>query len=108
MPRYIVKLADDIFVEWSTVSDCYVTPAMNKEELREYCKESRPDQDPDHVVNRVIARGHSAMWMYENMTPEDAVSGNRCGPNETQATLEEIIADVVARRDENAQKAKTT
>lgn len=81
MPRYLVKLADDAYVEWSTVVDAPVSSVMTRADVLL--------DDPARVM-RCDANGHSATW-FEPQTVEQLVAGNRAGDGETELSVEEII-----------------
>lgn len=81
MPHYMVKLADDAYVEWSTVVDAPITHVMTRTQAAH--------DDPERV-ERCDKNGHSAMW-FEAQTAEQLVSGNRAGAGETELSLPEIL-----------------
>jgi hypothetical protein len=96
MPKFLVKLADNEYVEWSTVVDAPVTPVMDREqaiaasyrrirggrevERREYAAER---------VARTDRNGHSALWL-DPEPVEEIIAGNRAGEGETELTLEQL------------------
>ena len=92
MGRYIVKLADNKYVEWSTVVDSPVTYIMDSDEVLEYIKDTRQDQDPVEVLNRINSNNHSAMW-FGPQTPEELILCNRAGKNESELFLYELIEE---------------
>ena len=86
MPRYIAKLGDDQYVDWSEIVDAPVSRVMSREEaVTEYGEDrvARADRtgtsiiDPDSLM--------------DGITPEEIIVGNRAGPNETELTLEKIL-----------------
>lgn len=81
MPRYLVKLADDEYVEWSTVVDAPVTYIMDRDTAIGY-------RDAE-TVERTDRKGHSAFDMAA-MSPDDVVLGNRAGEDEATLSLEQI------------------
>lgn len=99
MGRYICH-HDGFFFEWSTVVDAPVTYAMPREEFEQYYREeygrSRMD-DFERRMARAIETGTSA----HGYTLEDVVSGNRAGPDETEATFEQIIKELHDRPEED-------
>jgi hypothetical protein len=82
MSRYLIKLADDAYVEWSTVVDAPVSGVFTRSELIE--------QDQADRIERCDKYGHSAMW-FGPQTAEELIAGNRAGFQETALTLDEII-----------------
>lgn len=91
MPKFIVKLAEDKFVEWSTIVDAPVTYILSKEGMIEYldAEYGRASKENNVVrVDRADKTGTSSM-MGDDL--ESIVSGNRAGPKETEISLAEII-----------------
>lgn len=84
MPRYIAKLADDAYVDWSTVVDAPVSWVLNREQAVKEWTEER--------VERADRNGTSIRDGYPaGNTPEEIVEGNRAGPGEKALSVEEII-----------------
>lgn len=82
--RYVAKLADDAYVEWSTVVDAPVSWVHARAEAVEEWSEER--------VARADANGTSSLDDYPaGSTPEEIVRGNRAGPNESEIPVEGII-----------------
>jgi hypothetical protein len=50
MPRFLIRLETDLYVDWSTVVDAPVTPGMSYEELIDYIKETRGDDEMHRVL----------------------------------------------------------
>lgn len=88
MPKYLVRLAENEYVEWSTIVDAPVSYIMNRAEAIEHSVESSR-LEAEARVDRTDAHGHSALW-FPAETPEELVAGNHAGPKETEITLEEI------------------
>lgn len=85
MGRYVAKLAEDTYVEWSTVMDAPVSWVENREGAVSRWTEER--------VARADNNGTSLLDEYPaGQTPEEIVSGNRAGPEESTLTVDEIIA----------------
>lgn len=90
MPHYLVKLADDEYVEWSTIVDAPITYIMNREEAIAYTEnESESTEKGKDRVARVDEKGHSAHY-FGPETPEQLVAGNRAGDKEKPLSLAEI------------------
>lgn len=91
MPKFIVKLGDDKYCEWSTVVDAPVTPIVTLDELHEYYRQQYGEAGMEGLparLARVEATGCSA---FDRMTAEELIQGNRAGPREKELTLAEII-----------------
>lgn len=85
MGRYIAKLAEDVYVDWSTVVDSPISFTHTRSEaIREWGADrvARADENGTSILD-----GYPA-----GNTPEEIVSGNRAGPRETEITVDEIIA----------------
>ena len=91
--KVIVKLSDgerSWYLEWSSVVDAPVTYGMSLDELRRHVKEQYGNEGLRELPKRLArcdARGTSAF----DTTLERILENNRAGPNERQATREEII-----------------
>lgn len=92
MARGIVKLADDFYVEWSTVVDAPVTYGMTRKEMFDYIvsEYNTPKEGVESRMARVDANGTS-FYGYENAN--ELISFNKAGPNESCLTLAELIAE---------------
>jgi hypothetical protein len=106
----IVKLAEDKYVEWSSVVDAPSSSVMNHQELEQYLKATHEreeglfyEQDPklkalkmelvatkiSQRLARLAQKGTSAVD--EDVTVDTVIAGNRAGPNETELSIKEII-----------------
>ena len=110
MASVILKLAEDKFVEWSTVVDAPTTSVMDLGELKEFLQELHARNEglmqetnpkikamKQEIVrlqvqkrlDRVLQTGTSSL------IPDDSLAGyietNRAGPQESCLTLAEII-----------------
>lgn len=84
MGRYVAKLGDDAYVEWSTVVDAPVSWVEGRAHAVAVWGV--------HRVDRADRNGTSILDGYPaGRTPEEIVSANRAGPGETTITVEEII-----------------
>lgn len=91
MPRYIAKLADNEYVEWSTVVDAPVTYIMTRDEMIRHLDSNREvDRSYEAMerVKRADARGTSCISPI--ISVEELISCNRAGDKETELTLEQI------------------
>jgi hypothetical protein len=84
MGRYVAKLADDAYVEWSTVVDAPVSWVLSR---------PRAIGEWGHLrVLRADKNGTSILDDYPaGSTPEEIVRGNRAGPQETEISVDEIL-----------------
>jgi hypothetical protein len=81
MAHGIVRLADNEYVDWSTVCDAPVTYIVDRAEAVGTWGEER--------VARADANNHSWLDM-PAMAPNRVIAGNRAGKNETELTLAEL------------------
>lgn len=94
MPRYIAKFEEDLYCEWSTVVDAPVTYGMTREQFDDYYKYEygrravQPFGEYEGRMERVEKYGTSMMGGFDVKT---LIIGNRAGPDETEATMKEII-----------------
>lgn len=84
MGRYVAKLADDRYCEWSTVVDAPVSWIVNREHAVAEWGPTRVERADENGTS--ILDGYPA-----GQTPEEIVRGNRAGPKETALTVEQII-----------------
>jgi hypothetical protein len=84
MGRYIAKLGDDAYVDWSTVVDAPVSFILTREEAVAEWSEERVARADHHGTS--IWDGYPA-----GSTPDEIVRANRAGPNESELTLEQIL-----------------
>lgn len=89
-----MKLADEEYVEWSTVVDAPVTYAMTRDEMTAYLREEygrQREHETPARLDRCDKQGHSALWgQSANETVEEFIRGNRAGPDESEASLEQL------------------
>lgn len=84
MGRYIAKLAEDAYAEWSTVVDAPVSWVVPRDSAVGLWGEDR--------VERADRNGTSIIDGYPaGETPEEIVRGNRAGPRESELTVAEIL-----------------
>jgi hypothetical protein len=84
MSLIIVKLADDKFVEWSTAWDKPSGRVVSRSEAVDEWGEDRVARADEHWVSLIPKQ----LWC---STPEEAVSCNRAGEDETELTVDEIV-----------------
>lgn len=84
MGRYIAKLGEDAYVDWSTVVDAPVSWVVPRDVAVETWTEER--------VARADRNGTSILDGYPaGETPEEIVRGNRAGPEEVELSVAEIL-----------------
>lgn len=84
MPRWIVRLAEDAYVEWSTVVDAPVSMLHTRDEAVCGWGRDRVERADAHVTSCV----EPAFW-YDS--PEEFVAGNRAGPGESELSLDDLL-----------------
>jgi predicted metal-dependent phosphoesterase TrpH len=84
MGRYVAKLADDAYCEWSTVVDAPVSWIVPRTVAVNAWTEER--------VERADRNGTSLLGASPE-TAEEIVSGNRAGLQERELTLEQILEE---------------
>lgn len=99
MPTFICH-HDGLFFEWSTVVDAPVSAAMSRDEfeqnyLHRFGYEGMRTL-PERLA-RAVANGTSAR---HSTSLEDMVAGNRAGDDDVEVPLAEIVAYVIAGREE--------
>lgn len=80
MGRWLVKVDEDRFLEWSSIVDAPVTMIMSREQLRAFVRERHGTEGLERLEDR-IARAQ----------PLSKVGWNRAGPKETCLTPEQIV-----------------
>lgn len=84
MGRYIAKLGDDAYVDWSTVIDAPVSWVYTRAEAVAAWSEDR--------IARADRNGTSILDGYPaGNTPEEIVAGNRAGEHESEISVDEIL-----------------
>jgi hypothetical protein len=84
MGRYVAKLGENAYCEWSTVVDAPLTYIATRADAVRAWGEDR--------VTRADRNGTSILDGYPaGRTPDEIVRGNRAGPDESELTVAEII-----------------
>ena len=88
----LVKLDDDLYVEWSSVVDAPVAVMNRDDALALLAREVEEAREALRVAQgalpRLFERGHTALWT--DVSPERYVVPNRAGPDESQLTFGEL------------------
>lgn len=84
MGKFIAKLGDDAYVEWSTVVDSPTTFVMPRPEAVAEFGEDR--------IARADRKGTSLLDDPAVRTPDEIVLCNRAGPDESELTVEQMLA----------------
>lgn len=90
MPRAILKLADDLYLEWTTVSDGPVSDAMPLEAFKSWYREEHGEasmEGLDDRIRRADRTGSSSPFL----SLATIIETNHAGPDGENLTLEEII-----------------
>jgi len=91
MPKFLVKLGDEQYCEWSTVVDAPVSSIMTLDGLKAYYRGQYGEEGmlmlPDRLA-RVERTGCSAL---SGCTAEELIACNRAGPKEGRLNLRQII-----------------
>lgn len=77
MGTYIVKLANNEYVEWSSVMDAPSSFILSKDEASAEWNEER--------IARCDAKGHSLIMKNKVKNPEEMIICNRCGEWDPEA-----------------------
>lgn len=91
MARFIIKIEDKYF-EWSTVVDAPITYGLTREQFEDYYRGEYGAVGMEDLPNRLARAdtiGTSSLMGYKSV--EEAIAGNRAGPNETELTADEIL-----------------
>jgi len=95
MPRFLLRLDDDLFVEWSTVVDAPVTYGMTLNEVKGWLEAdgTRAEVDKPAALERLLTTGTSHIDV-DQFGPDSAIVCNRAGPGEKHLSKSELIAYV--------------
>lgn len=83
MPRYILKIADDEYVDWSTIVDAPVSYIVTRAEAVARWGKDRIGRADAYTTSLIEPE-------YGPNCAEEAIACNRAGPDESQLTLEQI------------------
>ncbi len=102
MPRIICKIpyqGQDYYLLYSTISDSFLTYGVSLERFTRNMAEQEGSRymEMGHPrrMSRVERFGTSSM---NRESVEELIVGNRCGPNEEELSLDQIIHHFVARK----------
>lgn len=103
MGTYIIKLphdGTDYYMEWTSISNGPRSYGMTLDEFKKYYRDEYGRFEYDHNLqprlDRVDEKGTSSRL---HDSAEDVISGNRCGPNDTELTKEQIIEAFIINRE---------
>lgn len=91
MGQFIVKVAPDAYLLWSTIVDAPVSQIKRRAEFEEYHHQLYGDAGMIGMASRFDRADRTGTSAY-TMTRDEVIAGNRAGPNETTLTIAEIIA----------------
>ncbi len=96
MAYIIVKLADDKYIEWSTVADGPVTYVCTRKQMGEHLTHTARDESDNYQVEQRLERADKyGSSLHKPTTAQEILAGNRAGPNESELTLDQIISSLV-------------
>lgn len=103
MGRCIVKLADEKYVEWSSIVDAPVTYIFDRKGMKEWLDAQyglSSVEENEKRLARADKHGTSMLGPhYENV--EQFITCNRAGENEEFLTLKEIIERYTLKEEKN-------
>lgn len=89
MAKFIVKLEENKYVQWSTVTDSPETNVLTKDEILEFMKtHDRTGENVAERFKRVETQGTSSTLGH---SADDLLSCNRAGPDEVTLSKQELI-----------------
>lgn len=91
MPKFIAKLGDDKYCEWSTVVDAPVSMIFTMEQFRRYYRRQYGEASMEELPKRLARAEETGCSALSGCTAEDLIRCNRAGPDESELTLEQII-----------------
>lgn len=91
MPRCIVKLKEDTYVEWSTIVDAPVTYILTRKEMLKYLDERYGTVSFEENRERLDRTDKNGTSFHEMTHAEELICSNRAGENEEKITLEQIL-----------------
>jgi hypothetical protein len=80
------------YLEWSSIVDAPVTYGMTLQELRAHIEREQGRQGLKYLDQRLARVEATGTSLHGGTTLEELIEWNRAGPNETCATLAEIVA----------------
>lgn len=111
MGRFIVKLTDNKFIEWSTIVDCPVSSVMSKEEAIEFSYKSKmsladvgktqiEEYRRKEAIQAIELADETGMSVPSDRDIEDFLAYNRAGENEKCISdLDELIETYTYSKD---------
>lgn len=86
MPRFLIKLAEDEYVVWSTVVDAPITWVGTMDDMRSFYKEEYGNSGLRNLeADLELIKEEDWLRRLERVS-----NYNRAGPNETQISTDEI------------------
>ena len=90
MPRHVLKLPNDRYMEWSTVVDAPVTRAVPLDEFRDYYLDEYGSSREEYLL-KCLARAEADGCSAEGISLATLISCNRAGPQGSELSLDEIM-----------------
>lgn len=91
MPRYIAKLADNKYVEWSTIVDAPVTYILTRDQMLAHLDEQDGKRSFDENRQRLERCDKNGTSCQFPMNMKDLIRYNRAGEDEKEISLKEIL-----------------
>jgi DNA polymerase II large subunit len=110
MGQGIIKLSDggrDFYLVWSTSWDAPVGYGMSLEELQARVREEEGRRGLRELPERLVRVEATGTSFYDSSV-DDTIRFNRAGPEETQATRDEIVAHYCRREPWTAVQLQTS
>lgn len=92
MSRFILRLGEDQYMEWSSIAEGPSTYILTKKELKQSLRLDAIQEFQDEFKRRMMeVEEHGTSCRYLGFrSVKDIVTGNRAGPDETTISLKQI------------------
>lgn len=91
MPRCIVKIDENKYIEWTTVCDAPTTFIMNRDEMLSYLNAQDSERSFDENRKRLDRADLHGTSFHAPTSLKQIISGNRAGKDEKEITIDQII-----------------
>lgn len=99
MLRFVIKIGDDRFLVWSTISDAPVTRGMSKQQMIDYlvddvCHSVDEDLALENAKRRVCRADRTGTSLKnDDRSVDNVISFNRAGPRQTRLSVQSLIKE---------------
>lgn len=90
MSRPIVKLAENEYLEWSSIVDAPTTYIVDREKMKAYLKKEYHSSEEEVESRLKRADLYGTSYLHVNESAKELLAWNRAGDKETCLTFEEI------------------